>query len=132
VNVYYLDASAAAKLVLYEPGSDALRRWMDSTDAEVVSSDLLRTELLRAIRRHNADLISLGQAVLESITLATVTRSVYESAATLGPPVLRSLDAIHLASAIDLGGDELEAIITYDERMIEAARGMDIAVVSPK
>ena len=129
--MYYLDASAAAKLVLDEPGSDALRTWLDSTDADVVSSDLLRTELLRAIRRHRGDLTSLGHAVLDSIPLATVTRTVYESAATLGPPALRSLDAIHLASAIDIGGDELDAIITYDTRLTEAAQSMGIDIVAP-
>jgi len=75
--------------------------------------------------------MSQGRTVLESITLVAISRSVYESAATLGPPVLRSLDALHLASAIHVGGDELKAIITYDLRMIEAARAMDIAVVSP-
>ena len=104
---------------------------MESTDAVLVSSDLLRTELLRAIRRHDPDLTSRGNAVLESIPLATVTRSVYESAATLEPRVLRSLDAIRLASAIDIGGDELEAIITYDTTLTEAARSMDIDVVAP-
>jgi predicted nucleic acid-binding protein len=129
--VFYLDASAAAKLVLDEPGSDALRRWMQSSDSVVVSSDLLHTELLRAIRRHDPDLISQGRAVLESITLIALPRNVYESAATLGPPVLRSLDALHLASAVDVGGDELTAIITYDLRMIEAARSLGIETIAP-
>jgi predicted nucleic acid-binding protein len=129
--VFYLDASAAAKLVLDEPGSDALRRWMESSDSVVVSSDLLHTELLRAIRRHDPDLISQGRAVLESITLIALPRNVYESAATLGPPVLRSLDALHLASAVDVGGDELTAIITYDLRMIEAARSLGIETIAP-
>jgi predicted nucleic acid-binding protein len=129
--VFYLDASAAAKLVLDEPDSDALRRWMESSDSVVVSSDLLHTELLRAIRRHDPDLISQGRAVLESITLIALPRNVYESAATLGPPVLRSLDALHLASAVDVGGDELTAIITYDLRMIEAARSLGIETIAP-
>ena len=129
--MFYLDASAAAKLVLSEAGSKALRRWMETTDAIIVSSDLLRTELLRAIRRHVPEEISQGHAVLDSITLIALSRNVYERAATLGSPHLRSLDAIHLAAAIEFGGDELEAIITYDLRMIEAAKAMDIAVVSP-
>jgi hypothetical protein len=130
--VFYLDSSAAAKLVIVESGSDALREWMNSIDAAIVSSDLLRTELLRAIRRHVPEQIAQGQAVLDSITMFALSRNVYETATTLGPPLLRSLDAIHLAAAMEVGGDELEAIITYDARMIDAARAMDIAVVSPR
>jgi predicted nucleic acid-binding protein len=129
--VFYLDASAAAKLVLAEDDSDAMKDWIETTDAVIVSSDLLRTELLRTIRRHAPAQLSQGRAVLESITLVAVSRSVYENAATLGPPVLRSLDALHLASAIDVGGDELTAIITYDLRMIEAAGSLGIETIAP-
>lgn len=127
----YLDTSAAAKLVLDEPESDALRRWMGSTESVIVSSDLLRTELMRAIRLHVPELIPLGDAVLESITIVSLSRSVYERAATLEPATLRSLDAIHLAVATEAGGDELEAIITYDARMTEGARSLGIEVVAP-
>ena len=130
--MFYLDASAAAKLVLAEDDSDAMKEWIEATDAVIVSSDLLRTELLRTIRRHVPAQLSQGRALLESITLIALSRNDYESAAMLGPPVLRSLDALHLASAVDVGGDELTAIITYDLRMIEAARAMSIAVVSPR
>jgi predicted nucleic acid-binding protein len=129
--VFYLDASAAAKLVLAEDDSDAMKEWIETTDAVIVSSDLLRTELLRTIRRHAPAQLSQGRAVLESITLVALSRNVYESAAMLGPPVLRSLDALHLASAIEFG-DELEGIITYDMRMTEAAQVLDVAVIAPK
>ena len=129
--MFYLDASAAAKLVLVESGSDALRKWMESSNPTIVSSDLLRTELLRAIARHIPDQIAQGHMVLESITMISLPRSVFETAETLGPPNLRSLDAIHLAAAMELGGDELEAIVTYDARMADAAQTMDIAVISP-
>jgi predicted nucleic acid-binding protein len=129
--VFYLDASAAAKLVLAEDDSDAMKEWIETTDAVIVSSDLLRTEVLRAIRRHAPAQLSQGRAVLESITLVALSRNVYESAAMLGPPVLRSLDALHLASAIEFG-DELEGIITYDMRMTEAAQVLDVAVIAPK
>ena len=129
--MFYLDASAAAKLVLVESGSDALRKWMESSNPTIVSSDLLRTELLRAIARHIPDQIAQGHMVLESITMISLPRSVFETAETLGPPNLRSLDAIHLAAAMELGGDELEAIVTYDAWMADAAQTMDIAVISP-
>ena len=129
--MYYLDTSAAAKLVLEEPGSGALRTWMESTDTVVMSSDLLRTELMRAIRRHDPDLITQGHAVLDSIVLFALSRNVFELAAVLGQPLLRSLDAIHLAAAIEVGGEELQGIVTYDARMAEASRSMGIGVLAP-
>ena len=104
---------------------------MESSNPTIVSSDLLRTELLRAIARHIPDQIAQGHMVLESITMISLPRSVFETAETLGPPNLRSLDAIHLAAAMELGGDELEAIVTYDAWMADAAQTMDIAVISP-
>lgn len=128
--MFYLDASAAAKLVLREPGSAALGRWMASADSEVVSSDLLRTELLRAIRRHAPEHTAQGRAVLDSISIIGLSRTIYERAATIGPSVLRSLDAIHLATAMEFG-DELEGIITYDDRMGVGARGLGIDVIAP-
>ena len=129
--MFYLDASAAAKLVLAEDDSEAMKEWFETTDAVVFSSDLLRVELLRTIHRHAPAQLSQGRAVLESITLIALSRNVYEAAEALDPPVLRSLDALHLASAIDVGGDELKAIITYDLRMIEAARSLGIEIVAP-
>ena len=129
--MFYLDASAAAKLVLAEDDSEAMKEWFETTDAAIFSSDLLRTELLRSIRRHAPAQLSQGRAVLESITLIALSRNVYEAAAALGPPVLRSLDALHLASAIDVGGNDLKAIITYDLRMIEAARSLGIEIIAP-
>ena len=129
--MFYLDASAAAKLVLAEDDSEAMKEWFETTDAVIFSSDLLRTELLRSIRRHAPAQLSQGRAVLESITLIALSRNVYEAAAALGPPVLRSLDALHLASAIDVGGNDLKAIITYDLRMIEAARSLGIEIIAP-
>ena len=129
--MFYLDTSAAAKLVLDEPDSSALRTWMESTDTVVMSSDLLRTELLRAIHRHAPDLITQGHAVLDSIVLFALSRKVFEEAAVVGQPLLRSLDAIHLAAAVEVGGDELQGIVTYDARMAEASRSMGIEVVAP-
>jgi len=104
---------------------------MESTDAVVISSDLLRTELLRAIRRHSPDLIAQGHAVLDSIVLFALSRKVFEEAAVVGQPLLRSLDAIHLAAAIEVGGEELQGIVTYDARMAEASRSMGIDAVAP-
>ena len=127
---YYLDTSAAVKLVLVEPGSKALRRWLNSTDVPIVASDLLRAELVRATRRGAPDQVTQARAVLDRMVLTTVSAAVCERAATLEPDGLCSLDAIHLASALDLG-DELDGLITYDDRRAVAAHAHGIEVVAP-
>jgi uncharacterized protein len=126
----YIDASAAAKLVLEEPESRALARWLARDGRIVVTSDLTRTELLRATRRFAPDRMSEARAVLDAMTVVTVSTPVFERAATLDPESLRSLDAIHLASALELG-DELDDLATYDLRLAEAARQYGISVVAP-
>jgi len=128
--VFYLDTSAAVKLVVEEPGSRAMSRWAVAHAAEVVSSDLLRTELLRATRRTAPEEMPRARAVLDSVTLLSLPAAVFEHAAELEPFVLRSLDALHLASALGLG-DELDGLVTYDDRLAEAAALHGIAVHSP-
>ena len=71
-----------------------------------------------------------ARAVLGSITLTEVTPALFESAARLDPTSLCSLDAIHLAAALDLG-DDLDGLVTYDDRLAEAARLNAIVVISP-
>ena len=127
---YYLDTSAAVKLVLSEPGSTAVLAWVTEHDQELVSSDLLRTELLRATRRVSPRLMPRARAVLDAITLLTLPASTFERAAELDPELLRSLDALHLAAALELG-DELEGLVTYDRRLATAAEQYAVTVVSP-
>ncbi len=127
---WYLDTSAAVKLVVAEPGSRALRRWLAGRDGQVVASDLVRTELLRATRRSAPDTMVQARAVLDALVLLTMPTPVFERAAMLEPELLRSLDALHLAAALELG-DDLEGIVTYDERMGAAAEVMGIRVVAP-
>lgn len=127
---FYLDTSAAVKLVVAERGSTALLRWVTDRADRIVSSDLLRTELQRATRRGAPNRMDRARAVLESVTLLTHTSAVFERAAELEPELLRSLDALHLAAALELG-DELEGIVTYDERLAEASGRYGIVVVAP-
>lgn len=128
---YYLDTSAAAKLVVSERGSAALVRWVGEREAQIVSSDLLRTELQRATRRGAPEQMERARAVLDSITMLRIATSTYERAAELEPELLRSLDALHLAAALELG-DDLEGIITYDARLAEAAHRHGIRVIAPR
>lgn len=130
MNVFYLDTSAAVKLVVVEKGSAALRRWLVARDERIVSSDLLRTELLRATRRAAPEQMVQARSVLESLILVKLSTAVCERAAMLEPGLLRSLDALHLAAALEIG-DELEAVVTYDRRMAEGAQALGIGVVAP-
>jgi predicted nucleic acid-binding protein len=129
--VYYVDTSAAAKLVQRERGSAAMRRWAEAHDGRLFSSDLLRVELQRAILRTVPELQARARSVLDTILLAALSTELLERAARVEPAQLRSLDAIHLVAAMELG-DELEGIVTYDQRLAEAARSNGIAAVSPR
>jgi uncharacterized protein len=128
--VFYLDTSAALKLVIAERGSTALRRWLGSRDGQIVSSDLLRTELLRATKRAAPEHMVQARAVLDGLILVTLSTSVFERAAILQPDILRSLDALHLAAALELG-DELEGVVTYDSRLADGANALGIEVIAP-
>ncbi len=129
--MYYVDTSAAAKLVLSERHSAAMRRWAESHEAELCSSDILRTELQRAVRRHAPQSTTRVRDLLTAIVLTAVTADLCERAARVEPPPLRALDALHLAAAMDLGND-LDAIATYDDRLAEAAQANGIATISPR
>ena len=127
---FYLDTSAAAKLVVAEPGSQALVSWCAGNAGEVVSSDLLRTELLRATRRVAPSLMGRARQVLDAIVLLSLSALIFERAGDLAPNALRSLDALHLAAALELG-DDLDGIVTYDERLADAARYHGVEVLTP-
>lgn len=126
----YIDTSAAAKLVISEVESHALRHYLFEQPAAPVASDLTRTELLRATRRVAPDHAATARAVLDTFTVLAVPTSLFEQAALLDPPELRTLDAIHLASALSLG-DDLEHVITYDRRLAEAAASLGLHTLSP-
>lgn len=127
---HYLDTSALVKLVVAESETAALRAWLAAAEREPVSCDLARTELLRAVRRVAPDRAVQARSVLDAITLMTVTTATFEEAGRLDPTLLRSLDAVHLAAALSLG-DDLDGLVTYDDRLAEAAQGNGVAVVAP-
>jgi predicted nucleic acid-binding protein len=126
----YLDSSALLKLVVEEPGSWALGDYLVHRDR--FSSDLSRVELPRAVRRRGLATGAIGLAVrvLEGVELLAIDEEVLSRASVLGPPVMRSLDAIHLASALTLGR-ELDAVVTYDRRIASAAEQVGLRVESP-
>lgn len=127
---HYLDTSALVKLVIDETETRALRSWLVSESPTAVSSELARTELLRAVRRSDPTRTVLARHVLDALILITPSQQTFDAAGLLEPAVLRSLDALHLASALELA-DDLDGIVTYDDRMADAARNLGIAVLSP-
>lgn len=128
---FYMDTSALVKLVVAEPETDALRSWIAGVNSELVAADLVRTELWRVVRRAVPDRALLAAQVLDSLTLVEVRASLFSQAGRLDPPELRSFDAIHLAAALDLG-DDLEAMVTYDARLAQAAAVNGVTVVAPR
>lgn len=125
----YLDSSALVKLAIEEPESGALRRYLRRR-RPLVSSALARTEVIRALLLEGEDGLARGRAVLASVDLVRINDRVLNAAGVLQPPELRSLDALHLATAEQLGRD-LGQIVTYDERMTEAARLLGFKTASP-
>lgn len=125
----YLDSSALVKLALAEAESAALRRFLGRQRPHVTSA-LARTEVARALLPFGNDAVARGEAVLRRVEVVRITDRVLRVAGSLSPPELRSLDAIHLATAQLLDRD-LRSLVTYDQRMVAAARSLKIPVRSP-
>jgi predicted nucleic acid-binding protein len=126
----YVDSSALLKLVVREPETAALEADLADRDG-LVASRLAVVECRRAAQRasHGRVLQTVDQ-ILDAIYLIEVTPAMLDDAAAVDPPVLRSLDAIHLATALSVGDPDLE-VITYDRRFAEAARANGLTVVQP-
>ncbi|WP_136706051.1 type II toxin-antitoxin system VapC family toxin [Agromyces sp. H66] len=127
---HYLDTSALVKLVIEEAESVALADWLAAAERGPVTSDLARTELLRSVRRWAPEQAVAATQLLEAMTVLTLATSTFETAARLDPAELRSLDALHIAEALELG-DELDGFVTYDDRQADAVRAYGIEVVAP-
>lgn len=127
----YLDTSAAAKLVHPEVESAALAVFLVERIANpLVSSALLYPELVRAVSRHRPELAARATALLQRIMIVPLTNDVVVNAATIGTPALRTLDALHLATAATIT-DDLDTLITYDKRLADAAVGIGLSVAAP-
>lgn len=126
----YLDSSAIVKLAIQEPESAALRRYLRRR-RPLVSSALARTEVLRALLPCGNDALASGRSALARLDLIRVNDRVLTAAGTLLPNELRSLDAVHLATA-QLLGDECGSVVTYDDRMAAAARQLGYQVTGPR
>lgn len=134
--VFYADASALVKLVREEAESEALRTYLDGAD--LVSSELVLTEIPRAVRRAAAHdpalpldlLLERAGELVDAVALRPLDQALLAGAGALAEPALRALDAIHIASAVDL--DPFEAFVTYDERQAAAARLAGLRTMAPE
>jgi uncharacterized protein len=124
----YVDASAFVKLAVRERESDALSTAVAARP--LASSVLLEVESVLAVRRRQPDDEATVRAMLQGVELLDIDAYVRRVAADLSDPHLRSLDAIHLATAVSLG-DHCGTFFTYDDRLIAAARAHGLAVSVP-
>jgi uncharacterized protein len=124
----YVDASALVKLILDEPDAGPLRRWY--VEAEQIACSIIGLiETRRAVARQ-IDRQERVEAIFRSVTTLDVDDIVAKAAASLLPATLRTLDAIHLATALAIGAD-LDAFVTYDDRLADAARAVGLPVIRP-
>jgi predicted nucleic acid-binding protein len=129
-EVAYLDTSAAVKLLMIEPESQALRRWLRGRP-ERASAAVLRVELVRVVRRAGLPrLIPEARRLLAGVHLIRLDDALLDRASELDPTELRSLDSIHLAAAASLG-DDLAAVVSYDERLLAAAASLGMPTATP-
>jgi predicted nucleic acid-binding protein len=132
--VIYLDTSALTKLLITEPETPELQTWLTTQSGQgeyTVTSALGRVELMRVVARYGEP----GQAeraryLLDGLDILPLAEPVIALAETIGPPTLRSLDAIHLAAAAQIER-ELAAFVTYDRRLLDGCREVGLATASP-
>ena len=132
MSLYYADTSAVIKLLVEESHSKAFAAFYDAhADAEWASSALLRIELTRAVTRAMPTLLPDARDLLLAFSFVAIDDDIVEAAMNEPDRGLRSLDAIHLATARILGED-LDALVSYDDRLLQAATDAGLATASPR
>ena len=129
-TVAYVDSSALVKLVIPEPESAALRAELARWERQV-SSALVRVEVVRACARVDARARGIAEQVVRALDLVAVDDELLDRAAQVGPSALRSLDAIHVASAL-LVSDALGVVIAYDARLTQAMAASGLPTTTPR
>lgn len=129
MQVWYVDTSAVVKLVEPEAETAALVDWLRAR--RWVVGDLLRTELRRAALRTGPGAVARAEALLSELEVVSVTGAEFDVAGALLPAGLRSLDALHLATARALGPD-LAGVVAYDRRLLDAAVDAGLPTASPR
>jgi predicted nucleic acid-binding protein len=128
-DVAYVDSSAFVKLIATEAETAALRRAL-ARWSRIASSAVLVAEVTRAVLRNAPTSMPLAVGLLGTVDLVGITRARLQQAGLLQPPQIRTLDAVHLVSALAVG-NRLGALITYDQRLAAAARWYGLPVLTP-
>lgn len=129
-KLVYMDTSAFVKLVIAEPETEALIAAL-APETRMVASEILEVETVRAARRaRGQEAADSARAQLAGVRLLPLTAQVRRRASELDPDTLRSLDAIHIATALDLG-EHLDCIYAYDTRMTAAAATLGLRTCAP-
>lgn len=128
-GLVYLDASALVKLVVAEAETAALRTYLTHRPRRTTSI-LARVEVARALGRAGVDQRAQLEAVFEGLIVVELADDIVAGAGRVGPATLRTLDAIHVATALELGA-HLVAFVTYDARLADSARAIGMAVAAP-
>ena len=126
-SIAYLDASAIVKLVRVEPESPGMLRWYQESET-LVTNRIGVVESRRAANRGDGDMARLA-VVTDRLEVFELDDDIEQRAGTIGPSSLRTLDAIHLATALSIPG--LGSFVTYDDRLADAARNVGLPVVRP-
>ena len=131
MSALYLDSSAFVKVVANEAESSALRGFLAARSSRRVSSALLRAEALQAVRHLGPDALAAVRDGLRRVDLVAIDDRILDAAGILEPRILRTLDAVHLATALAIG-DDIDVVVTYDERMVAAANLVGLRTASPR
>jgi predicted nucleic acid-binding protein len=126
-----MDSSALVKLVVAEPESPELIDWLNGhSDHTLATSIVGHIELGRAASRLGATAVAAARRILSSVDTLILTEAVAATAANIGPPELRTLDAIHLATAY-IHRTAVSLVCAYDRRLLEAARLLQLPIAAP-
>ena len=127
----YLDASALVKLILVEAESAGLREWLaENSEQPMVSSTLHRAEVARAVWRYEPAALGQCYRLMRRVQQLGMSADILDTAGTIPPQILRSGDAIHLASALSIK-HYLTAFVAYDKKLLAAADGIGLPTASP-
>lgn len=127
----YCDSSALVKLVVNEPESDALESWLAAQpEPALISSVVTRTEVIRAIGRSDPSAVIAAQELLEAVSVVELNAALADEAAGLQPALMRTIDALHVASALRISA-ALGVLVSYDDRVLAAAREHGLTAASP-
>jgi uncharacterized protein len=125
----YIDTSALLRMVFPDDTTPALESFING-DADLISSVLVRVDARRGTARRAPQRLPRVDLLLDRVNVIGIDDAVIESAGRLPDPLLRSLDAIHLATAL-LIRDDIDAVLTYDNRLADAAAAHGLVVLSP-